>query len=138
MELLQNIYHGWNDLMENKSDQRVRDWPLMSSPFPTIAICLTYAYFVKVRNFWKKYINNNNKMTSLFIYFLQVLGPKLMENRKPFKLRFVLIIYNAIQVVFSSWLFYEACVAGWTNGYSWRCQPVDYSNTPRAIRVISF
>lgn len=58
-----------------------------------------------------------------------------MENRKPFKLKYILIVYNAIQVVFSTWLFLEACTAGWTNGYSWRCQQVDYSNSPHAIRV---
>lgn len=40
----------------------------------------------------------------------QVLGPKLMENRKPFQLRNVLIVYNFLQVLFSAWLFYEVCV----------------------------
>lgn len=30
-----------------------------------------------------------------------------MENRKPFELRKVLIVYNAAQVIFSAWLFYE-------------------------------
>jgi len=107
------IYEGWRDLMDNKSDPRTRDWLLMSSPFPTIAISLTYAYCVKV------------------------LGPKLMEDRKPFKLREVLIVYNFIQVVFSSWLFYEACVAGWFSGYSFTCQPVDYSRSPEALRMAS-
>lgn len=58
-----------------------------------------------------------------------------MEDRKPFELRKVLIVYNAIQVVFSSWLFYEACVSGWVSGYSLRCEPVDYTNSPKAIRV---
>lgn len=58
-----------------------------------------------------------------------------MENRKPFELRKVLIAYNFIQVLFSIWLFYEACIAGWFNGYNWRCQSVDYSNNPKAIRV---
>lgn len=58
-----------------------------------------------------------------------------MENRKPFQLRAVLIVYNFIQVIFSSWLFYEACVSGWMTGYSLRCQPVDYSSSPKALRV---
>lgn len=58
-----------------------------------------------------------------------------MENRKPFQLRGVLIIYNFIQVVFSTWLFYEACATGWLNGYSFTCQPVDYSRNPTAMRV---
>jgi len=56
---------------------------MMSSPFPTLAICLSYAYFSKV------------------------LGPKLMENRKPFDLRGVLITYNFLQTLFSTWIFYE-------------------------------
>lgn len=30
-----------------------------------------------------------------------------MENRKPFQLRKLLIVYNAIQTVFSAWIFYE-------------------------------
>lgn len=82
-QLIRLIYDGYRDLMDNKSDPRVNNWAMMSSPFPTLAICLFYAYFVKV------------------------LGPKLMENRKPFDLRRVMIWYNLFQVIFSSWLFYE-------------------------------
>nr|CAD7442956.1 unnamed protein product [Timema bartmani] len=63
---------------------RVNQWSMMASPFPTLAICLAYAYFAKV------------------------LGPRLMENRKPFNLRNVLIVYNFLQTIFSSWIFYEA------------------------------
>jgi hypothetical protein len=61
----------------------VNDWLLMSSPFPTLAICLSYVYFVKA------------------------LGPKMMESRKPINLRGALIVYNFVQVLFSAWLFYE-------------------------------
>uniref|UniRef100_A0A1A9VVD8 Elongation of very long chain fatty acids protein n=1 Tax=Glossina austeni TaxID=7395 RepID=A0A1A9VVD8_GLOAU len=90
-DYISSIYDYWRDLMENKADPRTKDYPLMSSPFPTIAICLSYAYFVKV------------------------LGPKLMENRKPFQLRTVLVVYNFAQVLFSAWLFYEASLNGWLN-----------------------
>ena len=65
------------------ADPRVNHWPMMSSPLPTIAICLSYAYFSKV------------------------LGPRIMENRKPFNLRNVLVVYNLFQTVFSTWIFYE-------------------------------
>lgn len=58
-----------------------------------------------------------------------------MENRKPFKLRSVLIIYNFFQVCFSLWLFYEASMAGWLTGYSYRCEAVDTTTSPRALRV---
>lgn len=33
------------------SDPRTREWPMMSSPFPTLAVCLTYAYCVKVSHY---------------------------------------------------------------------------------------
>lgn len=65
------------------TDPRVNGWPMMSSPIPTLAICLFYAYFSKV------------------------LGPKLMENRKPFNLKDLLIVYNLVQTIFSAWIFYE-------------------------------
>ncbi|XP_059473192.1 elongation of very long chain fatty acids protein AAEL008004-like [Neocloeon triangulifer] len=105
------VVDGYRDLMDNKSDPRVNDWFLMSGPAPTALICLTYVFIVKY------------------------LGPKLMENRKPFELRQVLIWYNAFQVAFSTWLFYECLVSGWWTHYSLRCQPVDYSNDPMALRM---
>lgn len=71
------------------------------------------------------------------ICFSQVVGPKLMENRKPYKLKNVLIIYNFLQVIFSTWLFYEASSTGWLKDYSYRCQPVDYSRSERAMRIAS-
>lgn len=49
MEYLYNLSTSWHDLMDNKSDARTTNLPLMSSPFPTIAICLFYVYIVKVK-----------------------------------------------------------------------------------------
>nr|KAF7433888.1 hypothetical protein H0235_002079 [Vespula pensylvanica] len=110
-QMARTIYDGYRDLMDNRSDPRVNDWAMMSGPFPTLFICLFYAYFVKV------------------------LGPRLMENRKPFDLRNVMILYNLFQVIFSSWLFYECLASGWWGVYSFRCQPVDYSDDPMALRM---
>ena len=110
-QVVRSLYDGYRDLMDNKSDPRVNDWAMMSSPIPTLAICLFYVYFVKV------------------------LGPKLMENRKPFNLRRVMIFYNLFQVIFSTWLFHESLVSGWGGQYSFRCQPVDYSQNPLAVRM---
>ncbi|CAH1375598.1 hypothetical protein MTP99_017011 [Tenebrio molitor] len=110
-QILTNVIEGYHDLMDNKSDPRVNDWFLMSSPFPTMCICLTYAYTVKV------------------------IGPRLMENRKPFDLKYTLILYNLFQVIFSTYLFYESAAAGWASHYSLKCQPVDYSLNPLALRM---
>lgn len=46
-------------------------------------------------------------ITIFFIYLLQVLGPRFMENRKAYELKNVLVVYNCAQVIFSTWLFYE-------------------------------
>ncbi|XP_066996660.1 very long chain fatty acid elongase AAEL008004 [Anabrus simplex] len=110
-QLVRDLIHGYTDIMENKSDPRVNHWSMMSSPFPTLAICLFYVYFSKV------------------------LGPRIMENRKPFQLRQILIVYNCVQTLFSAWIFYEYLQSGWAGHYSFRCQPVDYSNSPMALRM---
>jgi hypothetical protein len=115
----------------NFLDPRTKDFPLMSSPLHTLGICMGYVYFVKV------------------------LGPRFMENRKPFQLKSILIFYNLFQVLFSAWLFYEVSstpfialqvlnsylslqigISGWLTGhYNFRCQPVEYNNSPRTLRV---
>jgi elongation of very long chain fatty acids protein 7 len=85
----------------------------MSSPFYTLGICISYVVVVKV------------------------LGPKLMENRKPFHFKKTLVFYNFLQVIFSVWLFYQIALGGWLTGeYSLRCQPVDYSNKPSTLRMV--
>nr|ACS37245.1 fatty acyl CoA elongase [Aedes albopictus] len=113
MALIMKYIDSMHHYMDKYADPRTKDWPLMSSPFPTLALCLGYVYLVKV------------------------LGPRLMENRKPFQLRNTLILYNFVQVVFSAWLFYEIGISGWLTGhYNFRCQPVDYSNHPKTLRMV--
>ncbi|XP_055903892.1 elongation of very long chain fatty acids protein AAEL008004 isoform X1 [Eupeodes corollae] len=114
MALIMKYIDSMQRYMDSYGDSRTKDWPMMSSPFPTLAACLTYVYLVKV------------------------LGPRLMENRKPFHLQYTLIVYNLSQVIFSAWLFYEIASSGWLTGhYNFRCQPVDYSNNPRTLRMVN-
>ena len=57
MDYVRNFYAGYRDLLDNKSDPRTSEWFLMSSPLPTAAICITYAYCVKVgENFYYFFI----------------------------------------------------------------------------------
>jgi len=58
-----------------------------------------------------------------------------MEHRKPLGLKKTLVIYNFFQVVLSVWLFYEGLDGAWLRHYSWKCEPVDFSNSPSAMRV---
>ncbi|CAI6344551.1 unnamed protein product [Macrosiphum euphorbiae] len=99
------------NLVDSISDPRVNDWPLMDSPFPTLIMVITYLYIVTY------------------------LGPKVMANRKPFKLNNILVWYNAGQVIFSLVMLWEHLMSGWLLDYSYKCQPVDYSHNPTALRM---
>ncbi|CAB0035567.1 unnamed protein product [Trichogramma brassicae] len=98
-------------LLLSVSDPRTSDWFLVSAPGPLLAI------------------------VAFYVYFSTSLGPRLMKDRQPFTLRKTLIVYNFIQVILSIYLVYEGLMAGWLNDYSFKCQPVDYSDNPKAMRI---
>ncbi|XP_037088615.1 elongation of very long chain fatty acids protein-like [Pollicipes pollicipes] len=111
--LVKTIVDGYNHIMVDLRDPRMDDFPLMSSPFPVLAICLTYVWTVC----W--------------------LGPRWMKNRPPYDVRRLLVVYNAAQVMLSLLLFYRMLMSGWLFEYSFRCQPVDYSNDPKALYMVT-
>lgn len=137
--MLERIYDAWRDLMDNKSDPRTSNFPLMSSPLPTIIICFIYVYIVKVSRHYVSTIHFFFAITfKIFFFFHQVLGPKFMEKRKPYKLRKIIVFYNLLQAIFSFYLFFEAGRISWFGHYNWRCQAVDFSNSEFAMRVIYY
>lgn len=113
---MSNIYNSsvvkfYDHVFTGLSDPRTNHWFLISSPVPGASILIGYLYFVLS---W---------------------GPKHMEHRKPYRLKNVLVVYNFIQVLLSIWLFYEGLDAAWLKKYSWKCEPVDFSNSPEALRI---
>lgn len=50
MELWFTVSKVWQDLKDKHSDARTTNLPLMSSLLPTIVICLSYVFTVKVEN----------------------------------------------------------------------------------------
>ncbi|XP_034243341.1 elongation of very long chain fatty acids protein AAEL008004-like [Thrips palmi] len=109
--VVSNVVDGFQRFMAENGDPRTNQWLLMSSPWPLVAILLTY------------------------LWVCTKAGPRIMAKREPFKLTNVLIIYNFLQMVGSAWLFWEGLDAGWLRDYSYTCQPVDYSNDPKAMRM---
>lgn len=109
--LVRMAFEQYTEILETASDPRVSDWPLMDSPVPSILI------------------------VALYLYFVTQFGPKIMINKKPFKLRNILVAYNAFQVIFSLGMLYEHLMSGWLSEYSYKCQPVDYSQNPTAMRM---
>lgn len=70
-------------------DVRVRDYPLMESPVEMTSILLAYVFF------------------SVYV------GPRLMANRKPFRLNTAMIIYNLSMVLFNAYIVYEVDKSPW-------------------------
>ncbi|KAL1490972.1 hypothetical protein ABEB36_011639 [Hypothenemus hampei] len=84
-------------------DPRVSHFPLMDSPFPVIIIIF----------FWFKFI-------------LQW-GPNYMKTRPPMELKQLMIVYNIIQIVVNTYLFFYIIKA--RNVIDWSCASVDYSGS---------
>uniref|UniRef100_A0A2C9JHA9 Elongation of very long chain fatty acids protein n=1 Tax=Biomphalaria glabrata TaxID=6526 RepID=A0A2C9JHA9_BIOGL len=109
--LLTKLVEGYNDIFKY-ADTRVENWFMMQSPIPSLLICIGYFIFVWV-------------------------SPSLMKNHKAYELRNLLVVYNLAMVALSTYIFYEFLMSGWLAGYSLGCQPVDYSNSPQALRMAS-
>ncbi|CAF0992465.1 unnamed protein product [Brachionus calyciflorus] len=105
---LVEIYHHYL----SQGDPRVRGWLLMDSPMTTLFFMIAYLISIRAIN-------------------------KYMENRKPFQLKTFLVIYNFIQVLGSFYIFLELLIVSYKSNYSYVCQPVDYSDDPLAMRMLS-
>lgn len=66
---------------------------------------------------------------SAYLYFVLKWGPSYMKNRKPFELRTVMLIYNAIQVI------YNIILASMVCGLCSYCLHFQYLNIARPIAV---
>ncbi|KAK1129252.1 hypothetical protein K0M31_020381 [Melipona bicolor] len=80
LNLIRLVVNNYNEILEVNKEIMIDSWPMMSSPGPMLCIVGTYLAFV-----------------------LKV-GPKMMEKRPAFQLNNLLILYNAVQVLFSIWL----------------------------------
>lgn len=101
-------------LFTDIADPRVKDLPLMGTPWSTLLILAFYLY-----------------ITLSF-------GPKFMEKRQPFKLHRILQIYNILNIIISVRLFMFAISEWFFHGYSFICEPVDLSTTPRAMKITRY
>ncbi|XP_054624889.1 elongation of very long chain fatty acids protein 1a isoform X1 [Dunckerocampus dactyliophorus] len=106
-----NILDFYNDLL-SRCDSRVKDYPLVTCPIKMTSILVTYVVFA--------------------VY----VGPRLMANRKPFHLNTAMIIYNFSMVLLNSYIVYEFMMSGWATTFTWKCDLIDPSNTPQALRMV--
>uniref|UniRef100_A0A8C6KYS8 Elongation of very long chain fatty acids protein n=1 Tax=Nothobranchius furzeri TaxID=105023 RepID=A0A8C6KYS8_NOTFU len=101
----QKVQLFYRGILES-GDKRTDEWPLVYSPVPITCMLLCYLIIICV-------------------------GPKLM----PFNLKPVLIVYNFTMVCLSAYMFYEFTASSWLSRYSLLFQPVDYSDSPLAMRM---
>lgn len=92
------------------ADPRVDSWPLMGSPFPTVAIFATYLLITKY-------------------------GPQYMSTREPFRLKYSLVFYNMFITLLNGWMAAELCWCAYQRGYNLVCQLVDVSNNEYELRI---
>lgn len=100
-------FYQW---LRSFSDPRVEDWPMMSSPWPTLS--------------------------AFFLYLLIAnYGPTLMKTRKPFQLRWILVGYNLYIAALNLWIACELCYCAYKLKYRSFCQLVLITNDPYVIRI---
>ncbi|CAK8693290.1 unnamed protein product [Clavelina lepadiformis] len=99
MDLINRGYEFYN-WAETFADPRVVDWPLLASPWPTVAIVLFY------------------------FLFILVIGPRFMANRAPIDFGTFLPAYNFALVALNYYIVKEALVGSYRAGYSYVCTPL--------------
>ncbi|XP_023176873.2 elongation of very long chain fatty acids protein F [Drosophila hydei] len=108
------LYYTVQDLYDQHKDPRIAHLPLTGGMWGVALVIIGYLAFV--------------------LHF----GPKWMEKRQPFKLKFVMQLYNVVQVVANSLLFvYGVYYSLLQPSFSLSCQPVEHDNTtPQMMRLI--
>jgi len=85
-KLFKTINYVYHDFFEESGDPRLKHYPLMQTPWSTLALIALYLYVVKI------------------------LGPNLMRDRKPFNLKGIMVVYIFLMVAASGWMFFEGCL----------------------------
>ncbi|PNF22838.1 hypothetical protein B7P43_G02161 [Cryptotermes secundus] len=96
----------FHDIADHRSD----NWFLMGSPWPVSFIIIFYLYFVKI------------------------LGPRLMKNRPAFNVDTFLRLYNLLQIILCTCLLKYILDLDWGRKYRLFCQPLDYTS-PHGLYV---
>jgi GNS1/SUR4 family len=103
---------GWiRVIFYDLADPRIRDKPFMGSPWPITVFSISFLTLIGFLRHW-------------------------MKHRKPFKLRMFSIVLQSLLLSLNIFGFLKGWPY-WTSKYSWRCEPLDTSNSADALQVIS-
>ncbi|XP_063709928.1 very long chain fatty acid elongase AAEL008004-like [Culicoides brevitarsis] len=105
--ILRTLWDYTYFLFNEYKDPRNEHFPLLGSPFPIFGILAAYLYFVLS------------------------IGPRFMENRKPFDIQRIINWYNIAQVVINLFIGVVGLKYSYLQpDFSLRCQPIDHKTTP--------
>lgn len=108
-KILSAANYYYFDIWQIQGDPRVNPYAFLNSgPWSTLAMIAAYLYFVKI------------------------LGPELMKDRKPFQLRGLMVFYNFTMVAVSAWMFYEGSLLTNFGINVWGCQLIDYNSQDKS------
>lgn len=74
-------------------------------------------------------------LLAVYLYFVLSWGPKFMQHRQPMKLYTIIKWYNLLQVAICSYIAAKGYYHSFGQGYSWLCEPVDYSNNYHPVQL---
>lgn len=107
------VVHWYNRYLYSLkyADPRSSKWPLMESPIPTMVLVAIYLSIVKF-------------------------GPAYMKNRKPFNVKYPLLVYNIAIMALNFYIATELLYCAFYKlNYNWFCQLVDTSDNYYELRI---
>ncbi|XP_055924362.1 elongation of very long chain fatty acids protein AAEL008004-like [Argiope bruennichi] len=75
-------------------------------------------------------------IAALYLVTTKLIVPMVMRKRNPIELRWLSVAYNIGMCLLNAWVLYELGNLTVLNPkFDWFCQPIDWSNSPEAMRV---
>ncbi|XP_050520234.1 elongation of very long chain fatty acids protein AAEL008004-like [Daktulosphaira vitifoliae] len=104
IDFIVDIQKTFKDIIkkELRDDEKIDNWLFMSNPWLVLSIITVY------------------------LLFILKIGPILMKNRKPFNLKYILLLYNIFQVIYNGYLvlLYFITPGAITYHYNHLCHPL--------------
>lgn len=72
-----------------------------------------------------------------YVIFVKFLGPRIMEHRKAFDLRKVMVVYNIAHVLYNGWLLAEILAKRNMFNVNLICEPMNYSTSDDQVRLLT-
>ncbi|CAH0386489.1 unnamed protein product [Bemisia tabaci] len=102
--------YGFYQWTQSLSDHRTKGWLMVDSPVPTFVYTTMYLSIVCI-------------------------GPRLMRDRRPFRLNWLLLPYNFAMAALNLYIAIELLIASTRLRYSYVCQPVTFVNSEEELRI---